>query len=315
MRQVLKMSVVVAGIFTVCAVAYFFSQYRRYDAENLEITETVRHHAAGEFISLPGGITHYDLAGPENARTLVFIHGFSVPYFLWDQNFDAMAQAGFRVLRYDLYGRGFSDRPEQHYDADLFDGQLSQLLTTLKITEPVDLIGTSMGGPIAVTFAARHPQQVRTVSLFDPAYHTGGAAPWQLRTPIVGEYLNCVEIAPHLVEAQRLDFRHPENYPEYFIRYEQTTHYKGFRDALLSTARYYLRRNDVPDYQRLGQSGKPVLLVWGRFDEDVPFALSAEVRKQVPQAEFHVVEDAAHLPYYEHPDIVNPLLVEFIKAH
>ena len=172
-----------------------------------------------------------------------------------------------------------------------------------------------MGGPIVVTFAVRHPELVRTVSLFDPAYHTGTSLPWQLRMPVVAEYLNCVEIGPHLVEAQRLDFRHPDNYPKYFIRYEQMTHYKGFRAALLSTARYYLTRDDAADYQKLGQSGKPVLLVWGQFDQDVPFALNATVRQRVPQAEFFPVEDAAHVPYYEHPEIVNPILADFLKRH
>jgi pimeloyl-ACP methyl ester carboxylesterase len=315
MRQVGKMSAVIAAILVVCAAGHFVGQYRRYNLETLDITEAVRRHAAGEFLTLPGGVTHYELAGPENARTVVFIHGFSVPYFLWDHNFHAIAQAGFRVLRYDLYGRGLSARPNQHYDADLFDSQLSQLLAALKITAPVDLVAASMGGPIAVTFAARHPGQVRTVSLFDPAYHTGGSLPWQLRAPLVAEYLNCVEIAPHLVEAQRLDFRHPESYPEYFIRYEQMTHYKGFRSALLSTARYYLSRNDSADYQQLGRSGKPVLLVWGKFDEDVPFTFSDEVRKQLPQAEFHPIEDAAHVPYFEHPEIVNPMLAGFLHRH
>jgi pimeloyl-ACP methyl ester carboxylesterase len=309
------MSAVIAAILVACAAGYFFNQYRRYDQESLDLTESVRHRAAGEFIALPDGLTHYELSGPENARTVVFIHGFSVPYFLWDQNFNIMAQAGFRVLRYDLYGRGLSDRPRKRYDTDLFDSQLFELLSVLKISGPVHLVGASMGGPIAVTFAARHPEKVRTVSLFDPAYPTGDSLPWQLKTPVIADYLNCVELAPHLVEAQRLDFRYPEKYPEYFIRYEQMTRYKGFRQALLSTAQNYLNRDARPDYATLGQIGKPVLLVWGEFDEDVPFATNEEVRQKIPQAEFHPIPDAAHVPYYERPEIVNPILADFLRRH
>jgi pimeloyl-ACP methyl ester carboxylesterase len=37
------------------------------------------------------------------------------------------------------------------------------------------------------------------------------------------------------------------------------------------------------------------------------------LRKAIPQAEFHAIDDAAHVPFYEHPEIVNPMLIEFLK--
>ena len=60
-------------------------------------------------------------------------------------------------------------------------------------------------------------------------------------------------------------------------------------------------------------AGKPVLVVWGKADKDVPFEVSKEVLRAVPQAEFHSIDDAGHVPYYEHPEIVNPMLVSFLK--
>jgi len=42
---------------------------------------------------------------------VALVHGFSVPYYVWDPTAPELARAGFRVLRYDLYGRGYSDRP------------------------------------------------------------------------------------------------------------------------------------------------------------------------------------------------------------
>jgi pimeloyl-ACP methyl ester carboxylesterase len=41
--------------------------------------------------------------------------------------------------------------------------------------------------------------------------------------------------------------------------------------------------------------------------------LSDEVRRAIPQAEFHAINDAAHVPFYEHPEIVNPVPIEFLK--
>ena len=75
-------------------------------------------------MQLSQGYVHYELGGPVGGEKVVLVHGLSVPYYIWDPTFDALTEAGFRVLRYDLYGRGFSDRPKLRYDADLFDEQL-----------------------------------------------------------------------------------------------------------------------------------------------------------------------------------------------
>ena len=60
------------------------------------------------------------------ARTVVLVHGFSVPYYIWDSTTTALAAAGYRVVRYDEYGRGLSDRPNVDYTADLYDRQLER---------------------------------------------------------------------------------------------------------------------------------------------------------------------------------------------
>jgi len=79
-------------------------------------------------------------------KTIVLIHGNAAPYVTWDNTVSALIAAGFRVLRYDLFGHGFSDRPELYrYNRDLYDNQLVELLTKLAISEPVYLVGTSQG--------------------------------------------------------------------------------------------------------------------------------------------------------------------------
>jgi pimeloyl-ACP methyl ester carboxylesterase len=103
----------------------------------------VRQAASGSFAHLSDGFTHYEIAGLGSSRVVVLIHGFSVPYYLWDKTFDPLGRAGFCVLRYDLYGCGLSDRPHEHYNADLYDRQLSELLTSLRVQTPVDLVGAS----------------------------------------------------------------------------------------------------------------------------------------------------------------------------
>jgi pimeloyl-ACP methyl ester carboxylesterase len=309
----------IAGYFLLVvafvAGTFSYSEYRRFDLESLTLDDAARRGVPGSFVHLADGVVHYELAGPADAPTVVLVHGFSVPYYLWDQNFDALAKAGFRVLRYDLYGRGWSDRPTVHYDPDLFDRQLAQLLDALAIRGPVHLVGASMGGPISAEFANRHPERIRTVSLLDPVYGRGFTPPLALRIPVYNDLFFCVRLTPQMALNQREDFVHPERYADYFAKYETQMHYKGFRRAMLSTVRDFLSRDFTGEYSRLGRSSKPVLLVWGVVDTDVPFALNKDVRAAVPQAEFHAIGDAGHVPFYEHPEIVNPALIEFLRRH
>jgi len=306
----------IVGLAVLAALAgaclYFAANCARHNVEHEEITDAVRRGAAGSFVHLSDGFTHYELAGPETGRTVVLVHGFSVPYYLWDQTFDPLVKAGFRVLRYDLYGRGFSDRPHVHYNADLYDRQLEELLAALHLDTPVSIVGASMGGPIAVTFAARHPERVRALALLDPAHSTGEPLPWQISMPVVGEYAACVYLVPSLPGGQRDDFVHPERFSDYFAKYPEQMRYKGFRRAILSTVRDYLSSDVRADFRRVGASHKPVFLLWGKLDKDVPFALSKDVLEEIPQAEFHPLEDAGHVGFYESPEVVNPLLVEFL---
>ena len=306
------------GLATVIAIAItaiaLTISYANHDQETSELTDAVRSTAIGRFIRLPDGVTHYELTGPADAKsTVVLVHGFSVPYYIWDKNFDFLAGSGFRVLRYDLYGRGLSDRPNVTYNADLYDRQLVALLDSLKVTQPVNIAGASLGGPISITFADRHPDRVRSVALFDPAYLTGRVQPWKIKTAYVGEFWMCTERAPDLPAGQREDFVHPEKYPHYFTQYSEQMRYKGFRRALLSTLRDYSTRDSRPEYERVGNSGKPVFLVWGKTDQAVPFETSKQVLKAIPQAEFHPIEGAAHVPFYEQHDVINPMFVEFLN--
>ena len=89
-----------------------------------------------------------------------------------------------------------------------------------------------------------------------------------------------VQIAPTMAASQRDDFVHPERYPDYFAKYSTQMHYKGFPNAILSTIRQFLSQDNAAAFAQVGKSGKPMLLIWGRADQDVPFALSDECAKR-----------------------------------
>src|SRR5262249_47745693 len=149
----------------VAAAAY--GLYRAVDPERRDIDPSVRQSAPGQFVQLTDGYTHYELGGPAGDRVVVLAAGVSVPYYIWDPTFAALVQAGFRVLRYDYYGRGYSDRPDISYSQAMYVRQLAELLDALHIAQPIDLAGLSYGGSVVTSFAEAYPARVRSLIYVD----------------------------------------------------------------------------------------------------------------------------------------------------
>ncbi len=285
-----------------------------YFDETQELNQTVREQVGGSFIALSDGITHYELGGDENGTPLVLVHGFSVPSFIYDPTFEFLTQQGFRVLRYDLFGRGYSDRPNLKYDIDLFVRQLKELLDALQFKK-INLVGLSMGGPITASFIDRHPEYVIKHILIDPA----GARTVRLslllkvvRTPLVGELLLGLFGSVSMVKGIASDLFTPQLVEEFQAKYKIQMQYQGFKRAILSTMRNGMLESFMETYKRVGKLRKPTLLIWGRQDNTVPFAYSADILSAIPHAEFQIIEDCGHIPHYEKPQEVNPILLEFL---
>jgi pimeloyl-ACP methyl ester carboxylesterase len=284
--------------------------------ETKELNEQARRSASGLFIQLANGITHYELGGNESGEVVVLVHGFSVPYFIYDPTFEFLTRSGLRVLRYDLFGRGFSDRPNTRYNLDLFVGQLINLLDALRFSRPVNLVGLSMGGLIASAFTVRHPQRVRKLVLIDPA----GAKPIALtpmlravKIPFVAEAVFSLVGGEALVRSNAKDFFDPALVDHFSAQYKIQMQYKGFKRAILSTIRNGMLDSFTDEYEALGKMKENILLLWGRNDKTVPFEHSQVLRDALPNVEFHVIEDCGHVPHYEKPDEVNPILIKFLR--
>lgn len=116
----------------------------------------------------PFGLTRYTLLGPENGPKLVFIHGITASACTFPEFIQGLADSGFRVLVYDLFGRGFSSAPAAQYNDSLYVAQLYFLCADLG-WDNFNLVGLSLGGGIATAFAVQYPQKIKTLSLIAPA--------------------------------------------------------------------------------------------------------------------------------------------------
>jgi pimeloyl-ACP methyl ester carboxylesterase len=301
--MILLLVVVVGG--------FYVSRNPEHDA----LTDAARAGVPGKFVQLEDGVTHYLVDGPDSGRTIVLVHGFSVPAYIWDSTAAFLAGAGYRVVRYDEYGRGWSDRPNVEYDAGLYDRQISQLLDSLHVAGPVDIAGVSMGGWVSATFAAHHPDRVRSLVLVDPVAGTSPRNRGLFYYPVIGPYLWQTLAMPTMAEGQTSDFVAPQHFPNWVDRYRVQMRYRGFGRALLSTERNTAGLSMDSVYRGAARAGRPVLLLWGTADRTVPFAHSASVRADIPAAEFHPIDGAAHLPILEQARRTDWLMLDFLGRH
>ncbi len=281
---------------------FYFTQNK----ETKKLTYNLRKNTNGSYVELSGGVTHYELDGPDSGKVVVLIHGFSVPYYIWNGTYEYLAEHGFRVLRYDEFGRGYSDRPDTVYNKALYMDQLKELIKKLELKEPVSLVGVSFGGAVVTDFANEYPDMVNKVVLVDPVYNFGKP-----------DFISYITTFKELIGADKRalsqmdDFKYPDRHPTWVDQYTPQMEYKGFRHALVSTQYNYVF-NPRESYAALSAKNKPVMLIWGKEDISVPFAFSDSVNR-VLKSEFLPVDDAAHLPFIEQGEIVNPALVTFLK--
>lgn len=270
--------------------------------------------AEAELIDLADGAVSYRWHGPEEGPVVVLVHGFQYYSMWWDPNVEALAAAGFRVLRYDLYGRGYSDRPALRYDVDLYDRQLVGLLDALGLVEAVDLVGASMGGAIVTVFAARHPERVGRVALLDPAGLPVNqpAVARLLKAPFIGPWLTTVFGEKICIDFALSHWKDRSLVPVAAARLREQMAYRGYMQALLSTLRSYPLSDVRRAYAAVGESGRPVLLLWGEEDNTAPIANARTLQELVPQLEFHPMSGIGHSLSYERAELVNPMLVKFL---
>jgi len=290
LQKVLNMKKILTifGIIVFIAmISYFY-----FDNESLELNNKIRDELGFDFVKTSNGFIHYEYKGSNKYPCIVLIHGYSSPMSTWKYQFSTLIDSGFNVLRYDLFGRGYSDRPNLEYDLDLFSEQLDHLLSSLDIETPVDLIGLSLGSHIATHFALKNKSKVRRIILLNPQITSLNSL--LLELPLVGEYLMTTRVVPNL---------------KYF---QEQKKYKGFRRALLSTTREFAGINPVKKYEEISKSHS-VALIWGKEDENIKFLFNDENQCILKDIELYLVNDAGHAAHFTRPEQTNSFIINFLK--
>ena len=274
----------------------------------------------GGWAPLVQGNLYYRWYEPEisNNEIVVLVHGFSTPHFVWDGMKEFLVDAGYKVLVYDHFGRGFSERPSVVYDQDLYVESLKGLLDYQNISQSVHLVGYSMGGPVVGYFTQQYPDSVKSISFIAPAGFMKEDSVSRIAImPVVGDWF-------WQVFGKWLYFREVRNeatssdnsvalpQSEFVKKYSVQMKYKGLIEALLSTVRNFNFFNAKRMFDKVGDLKIPTITIWGTDDGVVPFAGSSELMQSIPHSELKIINEGKHDIAYANPSVVGNTILEFL---
>ncbi len=268
-------------------------------------------------ISVGGNsIAYLDIGG---GPPLVLIHGFGGSMWNWEHQYQALA-THHRVIIPDLLGSGLSDKPPMAYTPDHLVEFFVQFLDTLELKR-VTLIGNSMGAGLAMAMGLDFPQRVERLILIS-------GFPDRVRENIASKhYLRFLHHRPPLWLAKFGNWLASRGATEQLLKeivYHphlitptviERSYQNRIRGGFLAPLYSLLDNIDTWETQyghRLSQLTQPILLLWGNHDRVFPLPVGEKVRQLLPQAEWHVIPEAGHMPQWEQPSAVNTLIENFL---
>ncbi len=262
---------------------------------------------------------------------VLFIHGLgSSGYIEWRFNLDAAAE-GHRVFAPDLPGFGRSEKPRARYGVPYFTRFIQRYMQARGLRTAA-VVGTSLGGRIALELALDKPERVSKLVLVNalgfgrPKVHVSYGL---VTIPRLGEaVMNVARDALHWVPSQMIrrvagrlsgashdlkrtmDDAYLENLRELYAA-------EGYHDAYLATVRSLVTPkalfggpHDVTD--RLSELKMPVQLIWGADDPLFPVAHATRAHSMIKGSKLAVIEGAGHTPQAERPEEFNRVLRRFL---
>ncbi len=267
------------------------------------------------------GLEHFNIHYNEGGSgpAVIMLHGGGPGASGWSnyyRNIDAFADAGYRVLLMDCPGFNKSDTIVSNVKRPLLNAHaIKALMDALKI-DKAHLIGNSLGGVTALTFALEYPQHLDRMVLMCPAgmgHSIMQPSPQEgikrmiklYREPSYENFVEMLEVFVYAPSAITDDLRNGrwsniESRPEHLTN--------------------FLKCNELAPIASWDVSSKvkaikhKTLVTWGRDDRFVPIDNGLRLIHQLQDAQLHVFSRCGHWAQWEHAEAFNRLSIDFLKS-
>ena len=305
------------------------------------LTDHVRFGRRGQQVAAPGretpeacedpldlpGTAHLDVAGRRlryrktgTGDPVLLLHGIGQSLHDWDEQHQRLS-ARHTVYSVDLPGFAYSDRVAGPATLAKLADALPAVLDALGVHEPLPVIGNSLGGAVAMKFAADHPDRVSALVLANSAgFGQEVALVLRLLTvrPLAAVLIRPDESASRrtvqslfydkeLATDARVDHAFALSQR---AAHRQTTHDIARDLGTIAGIRAEWRTALV---EALAQSDIPTLVVWGDHDHILPCSHLRAATAALPRAESYVFSNTGHMPQIERPDEFAAVVEEFLS--
>jgi 3-oxoadipate enol-lactonase len=246
--------------------------------------------------------------GPTNSPTIIFIHGFPLNKWMWENQIEILRE-NYRVIVYDIRGHGNTDAGNDNYSIELFVNDLLSLMDALKIKKAI-LCGFSMGGYIALNAIENYPERFDALLLCD----TNCAAD----LPEAKEKrMKTIE----LIKEKGLDQYAEESLKKLFAPISFSKHIKEIaivREMIMKTSRQSLYKTLHALAERtetctnVHKVKVPVLIMVGKEDEITPPDVALVMHEKIKGSIIHIIDHAGHLSNMENPKEFNNQISGFL---
>lgn len=266
---------------------------------------------------------------------LLLIHGWGMHGGMWDGIAESLAQ-DFRVLAVDLPGHGWSGKGEGRrakgsplpqagegggervpFTLSASPFSLDAIVDALaaQFDEPLTVCGWSLGGQVALRWAAREPQKIKRLALVasTPCFVRREGWDCAMAAETLEQFAAALELdyAATLRRFLALQVRGSANERELLVRLRESLFSRGEPDlAALRSGLEILRDCDLR--ASLPEIRQPVLVVAGERDTLTPPQASRHAAECLPDARLEIIEGAAHAPFLSHPEIFVDCLKKFL---
>jgi len=262
-----------------------------------------------DFIKAEGLKIFYEISG--KGDPVLLLHGNYTDSRIWRYQVFSLVAAGYKVITCDLRGSGKSDKPANafHHTSDVL------LLLNVLGLDKVTLIGSSMGGAVAIDFTLAYPERVKSLVLAAPFLNGAFVPPGMLWRMLRNYNVLQTKGEEEAVEEVIKD-------PYWSFLFPKHEHKEGRRlllDILRSPGNYcsWSRNLAIPlkplAKRRLDQIKVPVLIVSGSRDHPLYHRIAKKLQSDIPQAKSHLITDSSHLPFMDKPEEFNRLLLHFLR--
>lgn len=245
---------------------------------------------------------------------LILMHGTGGHLEAYARNLRALVGAGYRVIAYDYPGHGWTTTTTADLEIDDYVDHLTGLMDALGV-ERAHLSGESLGGWVAIKFAARRPGRVGRLVLNTP----GGT----MATPEVMERIRALsQAAADDPSEERIRVRlewlmaDPKSVTDELVAIRRGVYGRpGFAESmrhLLCLQDPEIRRRNLVTDDELASITAPTLVIWTSDDPSGPAKAGLAMAERIPAGEFQLIEGAGHWPQWEQRDRFDRVALEFL---